>query len=119
MVLWQHIVLCKGTSLRMRLTIGVRSVLRCERLAIASLSLRNTFYPLCSKAKTQIVSSVKVKNSRNHASKSPYTFIAWHIANYNLTSTLRTKFHPPLAGCRNSSTTPTPQPQIYFSLQST
>jgi len=42
MVVWQHVVLCKGTSLRMRLTIGVRSVLRCERLAIASLSQRNT-----------------------------------------------------------------------------
>ena len=25
-------MLCKGTSLRMRLTIGVRSVLRCERV---------------------------------------------------------------------------------------
>jgi len=32
-VLWQHVVLCKGTSLRMHLTVGVRSVLRCERLA--------------------------------------------------------------------------------------
>jgi len=27
-------LLCKGTSLRMRLTIGVRSVLRCERLTM-------------------------------------------------------------------------------------
>ena len=27
------IVLCKGKSLRMRLTMGVRSVLRCERLS--------------------------------------------------------------------------------------
>jgi len=26
-VLWQHVVLCKGTSLRIRLTVGVRSVL--------------------------------------------------------------------------------------------
>ena len=34
MVLWQHVVLCKGTLLRMGLTVGVRSVLRCERLAI-------------------------------------------------------------------------------------
>jgi len=33
-VLWQHVVLCKGTSLRMRLTVGVRSVLCCERLAM-------------------------------------------------------------------------------------
>jgi len=32
-VLWQHVVLCKVTWLRMRLTVGVRSVLRCERLA--------------------------------------------------------------------------------------
>ena len=32
-VLWQHIVLCKGTLLRMRLTMGVRSVLRCERVS--------------------------------------------------------------------------------------
>ena len=30
MVLWQHVVLCKGTSLRMHLTVGVRSLLRCE-----------------------------------------------------------------------------------------
>jgi len=30
-VLWQHVVLCKGTLLRIRLTVGVRSVLRCER----------------------------------------------------------------------------------------
>jgi len=36
-VLWQHVVLCKDASLRMRLTIGVCSVLCCERL-----SLRNT-----------------------------------------------------------------------------
>jgi len=43
-VLWQHIVLCKGTSLRMRLIIGVRIVLRSERLA--SLSLRNTLRTL-------------------------------------------------------------------------
>jgi len=35
MVLWQHVVLCKGTWLRMRLAIGVRSVLRCEILAIS------------------------------------------------------------------------------------
>jgi len=28
-VLWQHVVLCKGTLLRMRLTVGVRSVLPC------------------------------------------------------------------------------------------
>jgi len=27
-------VLCKGASLRMRLTVGVRSVLRCERLTM-------------------------------------------------------------------------------------
>ena len=27
-------MLCKGTSLRMHLTVGVRSVLRCERLAV-------------------------------------------------------------------------------------
>jgi len=33
MVLWQHVVLCKGTLLRMCLTVGVRSVLRYERLA--------------------------------------------------------------------------------------
>jgi len=38
MVMWQHVVLCKGTLLRMRLTIGVRSVLRCEILQ----SQRNT-----------------------------------------------------------------------------
>jgi len=31
MVLWQHVVLCKSTLLRMRLTMGVRRVLRCER----------------------------------------------------------------------------------------
>jgi len=43
-VLWQHIVLCKGTSLRMRLIIGVHIVLRSERLA--SLSLRNTLRTL-------------------------------------------------------------------------
>jgi len=34
MVLWQHVVLCKGTLLRMCLTVGVRSVVRCERQAI-------------------------------------------------------------------------------------
>jgi len=34
MVLWQHVVLCKGTLLRMCLTVGVCSVLRCERLAV-------------------------------------------------------------------------------------
>ena len=28
MVLWQHVVLCKGTLLRLRRTVGVRSVLR-------------------------------------------------------------------------------------------
>jgi len=39
MVLWQHVVLCKGTLFRMRLTVGVRSVLRCDGLA---LSQRNT-----------------------------------------------------------------------------
>ena len=27
-----HVVLCKGTWLRMHLSVGVRSVLRCERL---------------------------------------------------------------------------------------
>ena len=40
MVLWQHVVLCKGTLLRMCLTVGVRSVLRC--VIPASLSQRNT-----------------------------------------------------------------------------
>jgi len=35
MVLWQHVVLCKGTWLRMRLTVGVRSVLRCERVSLS------------------------------------------------------------------------------------
>jgi len=34
MVVWQLVVLCKGTLLRVCLTVGVRSVLRCERLAI-------------------------------------------------------------------------------------
>jgi len=42
MVLWQHVVLCKSTLLRMRLTVGVSRVLRCERLAVASLSQHNT-----------------------------------------------------------------------------
>ena len=37
MVLWQHVVLCKGMPLRILLTIGVRSMLRCE-----SFSQRNT-----------------------------------------------------------------------------
>ena len=53
-VLWQHVVLCKGKSLRMRLTIGVRSVLRSERLAsylkeslmmLANRVLRKLFGP--------------------------------------------------------------------------
>jgi len=38
-MLWRHVVLCEGTSLRMCLTICVRSVLRCERLAVALIGV--------------------------------------------------------------------------------
>ena len=36
MVLWQHVVLCKGTLLRMRLTMGVRRVLHSDRLSLVT-----------------------------------------------------------------------------------
>ena len=48
MVLWQHVVLCKGTLLRMRLTIGVCSVLRCERfykMHGATIRMKNDIVP--------------------------------------------------------------------------
>jgi len=35
-VLWQHVVLCKGMSLRIRLPIGVHSVLRCESQSLTT-----------------------------------------------------------------------------------
>jgi len=34
--MWQHVVLCKGTYLRIRLTVYVRGVLRCDTTHIYS-----------------------------------------------------------------------------------